>query len=275
MKTLTCSFSSQSVGHYDDPSPCGSISNIAEGLSSLTDHFCELSLTSEPRKPSKRPPPNYLCHLCFNKGHYIKDCPQVAGTDPKGNSPMLSSTSVDTGRCPQDAAHRMLPTGRCHTGRRRTGRCYPQDAAALDAAAQGAAALDAATQRTPPHWTPPHRALLHGTLPTGRCPWDTTLGMLLGSVVLCYSDSPSPLQVQSGIADVGREGLALSLRSNPFQRCSIGLRSGLCAGQSGSSTSDSLIHVFMELALCTDVLGDAGSGVRSRWLSTLVAPFGC
>ncbi|KAL7869729.1 hypothetical protein AOLI_G00137170 [Acnodon oligacanthus] len=70
-----------SVGQYEDSSPCDSISNIVEGLSSLTDHFCELSLTSEPRKPCKRPPPNYLCHLCFNKGHYIKDCPQAR---PKG-----------------------------------------------------------------------------------------------------------------------------------------------------------------------------------------------
>lgn len=48
-----------------------------DGLNSLTDHFSDLSLSSEPRKPNKRPPPNYLCHLCFNKGHYIKDCPQV------------------------------------------------------------------------------------------------------------------------------------------------------------------------------------------------------
>lgn len=23
------------------------------------------------------PPADYLCHLCFQKGHYIKDCPQV------------------------------------------------------------------------------------------------------------------------------------------------------------------------------------------------------
>ncbi len=45
--------------------------------------------------------------------------------------------------------------------------------------------------------------------------------------------------------DVGREGLARSLRSNSSQRCSIGLRSGLCAGQSSSSTPNSLIHVFM------------------------------
>ena len=58
-------------------------------------------------------------------------------------------------------------------------------------------------------------------------------------------------------ADVGREGLALSLRSNSSQRCSIGLSSGLCAGQSSSSTPNSLIHVFMDLALCT--------GAQSCW----------
>ena len=57
--------------------------------------------------------------------------------------------------------------------------------------------------------------------------------------------------------DVGREGLARSLRSNSSQRCSIGLRSGLCAGQSSSSTPNSLIHVFMDLALCT--------GAQSCW----------
>ena len=51
------------------PSPYGSINDLA-------DHFNDLSLSLE-RKPSKRPPTTYLCHLCFTKGHYIKDCPQV------------------------------------------------------------------------------------------------------------------------------------------------------------------------------------------------------
>ncbi|RXN21750.1 zinc finger CCHC domain-containing 24 [Labeo rohita] len=68
-------------GLYKSVSPYGSLNNIVDGLNSLTDHFSDLSLSSEPRKPSKRPPPNYLCHLCFNKGHYIKDCPQAR---PKG-----------------------------------------------------------------------------------------------------------------------------------------------------------------------------------------------
>lgn len=60
----------------------GALNDIVEGLSLLTDSFSELSLASEPRKLLKKPPANYLCHLCFNKGHYIKDCPQV-------NSPEL------------------------------------------------------------------------------------------------------------------------------------------------------------------------------------------
>lgn len=30
------------------------------------------------QKYSKIPPANYLCHLCFKKGHYIRDCPQVS-----------------------------------------------------------------------------------------------------------------------------------------------------------------------------------------------------
>ena len=46
--------------------------------------------------------------------------------------------------------------------------------------------------------------------------------------------------------DVGQKGLALSLRSYSSQRDSIRFRSGLCAGQSSSSTQNSLIHVFMD-----------------------------
>ena len=59
--------------------------------------------------------------------------------------------------------------------------------------------------------------------------------------------------------DVGREGLALSLRSYSSQSCSIGLRSGLCADQSSSSTPNSLIHVFMDL-LCALVQSHVGTG---------------
>lgn len=84
---------------YKGASPYGSLNNIADGLSSLTEHFSDLTLTSEARKPSKRPPPNYLCHLCFNKGHYIKDCPQVRQPWPRGCSwaPLLTCGQAPVG----------------------------------------------------------------------------------------------------------------------------------------------------------------------------------
>ncbi|XP_065303984.1 zinc finger CCHC domain-containing protein 24-like [Dermacentor albipictus] len=47
----------------------------------LTDQFSELSLGGGDSRAARKPPPNYLCHLCFCKGHYIKDCPQAR---PKG-----------------------------------------------------------------------------------------------------------------------------------------------------------------------------------------------
>ncbi|KAK3091561.1 hypothetical protein FSP39_020820 [Pinctada imbricata] len=50
------------------------------GIGELTDQFCDLSISMD-RKTQKRPPSTYLCHLCFTKGHYIKDCPQAR---PKG-----------------------------------------------------------------------------------------------------------------------------------------------------------------------------------------------
>ncbi|XP_052815180.1 zinc finger CCHC domain-containing protein 24-like [Mya arenaria] len=49
------------------------------GMAELADQFSDLCLSMP--KPSKRPPSTYLCHLCFTKGHYIKDCPQAR---PKG-----------------------------------------------------------------------------------------------------------------------------------------------------------------------------------------------
>ncbi|XP_071450502.1 zinc finger CCHC domain-containing protein 24-like [Hetaerina americana] len=47
-------------------------------IGDIVEHFGDLALE---RKMSKRPPSTYLCHLCFKKGHYIKDCPQAR---PKG-----------------------------------------------------------------------------------------------------------------------------------------------------------------------------------------------
>jgi hypothetical protein len=49
--------------------------STAESIADLAVHFNELAVGD--RKPAKKPPSTYLCHLCFKKGHYIKDCPQV------------------------------------------------------------------------------------------------------------------------------------------------------------------------------------------------------
>ncbi|XP_050080706.1 G-box-binding factor-like [Anopheles maculipalpis] len=42
---------------------------------SAEQHQYHLQNTAQ--KYSKVPPSNYLCHLCFKKGHYIRDCPQA------------------------------------------------------------------------------------------------------------------------------------------------------------------------------------------------------
>ncbi|XP_046365001.1 zinc finger CCHC domain-containing protein 24-like isoform X2 [Haliotis cracherodii] len=69
------------ANHYQNGSLSGLSTTSPYGsIQDLADHFSDLSLSME-RKPSKRPPSSYLCHLCFNKGHYIKDCPQAR---PKG-----------------------------------------------------------------------------------------------------------------------------------------------------------------------------------------------
>lgn len=49
------------------------------------------------------------------------------------------------------------------------------------------------------------------------------------------------------------EGLPCRLCFNSSQRCSVGLKSGVCAGKSSSSTPKLLIHGFIDLALCTSM----------------------
>ncbi|CAG7837482.1 unnamed protein product [Allacma fusca] len=44
-------------------------------INDLADQLGELSLGVA--RSIKRLPPTYLCHLCFQKGHYIKDCPKL------------------------------------------------------------------------------------------------------------------------------------------------------------------------------------------------------
>uniref|UniRef100_A0A8C7Q7A6 ATP-binding cassette, sub-family A (ABC1), member 4a n=1 Tax=Oncorhynchus mykiss TaxID=8022 RepID=A0A8C7Q7A6_ONCMY len=68
----------------------------------------------------------------------------------------------------------------------------------------------------------------------------------------CFHSATRAL-VRSG-TDVGKLSLARSRRSNSSQRLSMGLRSGLCAGQSSSSTPISTNHFCMDLALYTGAL---------------------
>uniref|UniRef100_A0A0K8SAL5 Zinc knuckle CX2CX3GHX4C domain-containing protein n=1 Tax=Lygus hesperus TaxID=30085 RepID=A0A0K8SAL5_LYGHE len=49
-----------------------------DSIGDITDALNDLCLTE---KGYKQPPATYLCHLCFSKGHYIKDCPMAR---PKG-----------------------------------------------------------------------------------------------------------------------------------------------------------------------------------------------
>ena len=52
-------------------------------MADIHNQLNELSLTDSETNQSyryraaKKPPSTYLCHLCFQKGHFIKDCPQV------------------------------------------------------------------------------------------------------------------------------------------------------------------------------------------------------
>ena len=55
-------------------------------LGELADQLGELALGLDKKIKGRKLPPNYLCHLCFKKGHHIKECPQV------GYEVMLSTT---------------------------------------------------------------------------------------------------------------------------------------------------------------------------------------
>lgn len=59
--------------------------HTADILEDLSTQFSDLNLI-ERRQGIKSLPSSYLCHLCFQKGHYIKDClqarPKGEGTTP-------------------------------------------------------------------------------------------------------------------------------------------------------------------------------------------------
>ncbi|XP_033213358.1 zinc finger CCHC domain-containing protein 24-like [Belonocnema kinseyi] len=71
--------SPQTYLHQSIVNSSGIGGSLADSIGDLAEHFTELGILE--RKPTKRPPSTYLCHLCFKKGHYIKDCPQAR---PKG-----------------------------------------------------------------------------------------------------------------------------------------------------------------------------------------------
>ncbi|XP_071544764.1 uncharacterized protein [Panulirus ornatus] len=57
-------------------------SNSLHGsIGELADQLSELTLGLDKKAKGRKLPPNYLCHLCFKKGHHIKECPQAR---PKG-----------------------------------------------------------------------------------------------------------------------------------------------------------------------------------------------
>lgn len=68
-------FSSQYSAAYSLYNNFGSTGNHSTDINELADQFTELTIGENRRL--KRPPASYLCHLCFQKGHYIKDCPKV------------------------------------------------------------------------------------------------------------------------------------------------------------------------------------------------------
>jgi len=43
--------------------------SVVESIADLAVHFTELAVSD--RKPAKKPPSTYLCHLCFKKGQFL------------------------------------------------------------------------------------------------------------------------------------------------------------------------------------------------------------
>ncbi|KAK3911802.1 Zinc finger CCHC domain-containing protein 24 [Frankliniella fusca] len=80
-------------GATPSPAPAGpgpgpaTLGALWGALGDLADQMLDLSILDnmdtalDSGKITRPPPDAYMCHLCFNKGHYIKDCPQAR---PKG-----------------------------------------------------------------------------------------------------------------------------------------------------------------------------------------------
>ncbi|XP_026472662.1 zinc finger CCHC domain-containing protein 24-like isoform X2 [Ctenocephalides felis] len=94
-QTVNCHHGPPAVFCFEPPPPVipctsgvgSSVNNTRLDLiNNLTEHINDLTISNmedvSSRKRQSRPPPSsYLCHLCFKKGHYIRDCPYAR---PKG-----------------------------------------------------------------------------------------------------------------------------------------------------------------------------------------------
>jgi len=65
-----------SLGAGYELGACDLMTDIQNQLHELSLTDCDADQSSRFRA-AKKPPSSYLCHLCFQKGHFIKDCPQV------------------------------------------------------------------------------------------------------------------------------------------------------------------------------------------------------
>jgi len=58
-------------------SPVTSQQQVNDDMEEVWSMILQLQQMRLQRSSKRIPPDNYLCHLCFQKGHFIKDCPQA------------------------------------------------------------------------------------------------------------------------------------------------------------------------------------------------------
>jgi len=51
---------------------------VNDDVDEVLSLLLQLEQMRQQRLSKRIPPSDYLCHLCFQKGHFIKDCPQVS-----------------------------------------------------------------------------------------------------------------------------------------------------------------------------------------------------
>ncbi|CAH1405649.1 unnamed protein product [Nezara viridula] len=80
-----------------------------DNIGDLTEALNDLCLNE---KCYKQPPASYLCHLCFSKGHYIKDCP-MAGGSPSTFDHMAFARPKGEGLTPYQGKKRCFGEYKC------------------------------------------------------------------------------------------------------------------------------------------------------------------